>query len=158
MVRKFLEALFLSRPPRIVKFIWSVAAVLDMLRECGPVRESGRPKFSLRAMLLAWRAIALYAYWWKSYVSVKRFLALHSYFRNKTGSTRTYFTFCGDIQTMIAWITSNYYHGGIFKKTLAVRDSLYLSLRAHISAWNVCRVSSEGTSSGSKSRHTYSDV
>ena len=38
MVRRFLEALFLSRPPRrIVKFIWSVAAVLDMLREWGPV-------------------------------------------------------------------------------------------------------------------------
>ena len=64
MVRRFLEALFLSRPPRrIVKFIWSVAGVLDMLREWGPVRDLlGRPKFSLRAMLLAWRAIVLYAY------------------------------------------------------------------------------------------------
>ena len=63
MVRRFLEALFLSRPPcRIVKFIRSVAAVLDMLREWGPVRDLGRPKFSFRAMLLAWRAIVLYAY------------------------------------------------------------------------------------------------
>ena len=63
MVRKFLGAFFLSRPPRrIVKFIWSVAAVLDMLREWCPVRDLGRPKFSLRAMLLAWRAIVLYAY------------------------------------------------------------------------------------------------
>ena len=33
MVSRFLEAFFLSRPPRrIVKFIWCVAAVLDMLR------------------------------------------------------------------------------------------------------------------------------
>ena len=63
MVRRFLEALFLSRPPRkIVKFIWSVAAVLDMLKEWGPVQALGRPKFSLRAMLLAWRAIVLNAY------------------------------------------------------------------------------------------------
>ena len=59
-------------------------------------------------MLLAWRAIVLYAYWWKSYVSVKIFFALHSCFRNETGSTWTYFAFCGDIQTMFAWITSNY--------------------------------------------------
>ena len=43
MVRNFLEAFFLSRPPRrIVKFIWSVAAVLDMLREWGRVRDLGR--------------------------------------------------------------------------------------------------------------------
>ena len=63
MVRTFLEVFFLSRPPRrIVKFIWSVAAVLDMLREWGPVRDLDRPKFSLKAMLLAWRAIVLYAY------------------------------------------------------------------------------------------------
>ena len=63
MVRKFLEAFCLSRPPcRIVKFIWSIAAVSDMLREWGPVRDLGRPKFSLRAMLLTWRAIVLYAW------------------------------------------------------------------------------------------------
>ena len=60
MVRKLLEAFSLSRPPRrIVKFIWSVAAVSDILRQWGPVRDLGRP---LRAMLLAWRAIVLYAY------------------------------------------------------------------------------------------------
>ena len=48
MVRKFLGAFFLSRPPRrIVKFIWSVAAVLDMLREWCPVRDLGRPKLLL---------------------------------------------------------------------------------------------------------------
>ena len=108
-IRRFLEALFLSRPPRrIVKFIWSVAAVLDMLREWGLVRDVGRPKFSLRAMLIAWWAIVLYAYWWKSYVSVKIFLALHSCFQNETGSTWTYFTCCGDIQTMFTWIMFNY--------------------------------------------------
>ena len=56
MVRRFLEAFFLSRPPRrILTFIWSVTAVLDMLREWGPVRDLGRPK-------LAWKAIVLYAY------------------------------------------------------------------------------------------------
>ena len=60
MVRGFLKACFLSRPHRrIVKFIWSVAAVLDTLREWGPVLDLGRPKSSLRAMLLVWRAIVL---------------------------------------------------------------------------------------------------
>ena len=60
MVRGFLEAFFLSRPPRrIVKFIWSVAAVLYILREWCHVRDLSRPKFSLRAMLLAWRVIVL---------------------------------------------------------------------------------------------------
>ena len=56
MVRKFVEAFFLSRPPHmIVKFIWSIAAVLDMLKECGAVRDLGRPKFSLGAMFhLLW--------------------------------------------------------------------------------------------------------
>ena len=59
MVRGFLEAFFLSRPPRrIVKFIWSVAAALYMLRKWGHVRDLGRPRFSL-VMLLAWRVIVL---------------------------------------------------------------------------------------------------
>ena len=63
MVRKFLEAFFLSRSPRrIVNFFLIFAAVLDMLREWGLVRDLGRPEFSLGAMLLAWRAIVLYAY------------------------------------------------------------------------------------------------
>ena len=44
----------------------------------------------------------------KSYVSVNKFLELHSCFRNEKGSTWTYFTCCGDIQTMFAWIMSNY--------------------------------------------------
>ena len=49
MVRRFLAAVLLSRPPgRIVKHIWSVAAVLDMLmlREWGPAQDLGRPMLS----------------------------------------------------------------------------------------------------------------
>ena len=56
MVRRFLEAVLLSRPPgRIGKHIWSVAAVLDMprLREWDPAQDLGRPKLSWRATSLA---------------------------------------------------------------------------------------------------------
>ena len=54
--QRFLEAGLLSRPHRrIVKHIWSVAAVLDtpMLREWVPAQDLGRPKLSWRATLLA---------------------------------------------------------------------------------------------------------
>ena len=56
MIRRFLEAGLLSRPHRrIVKHIWSVAAVLDTptLREWVPAQHLGRPKLSWRATLLA---------------------------------------------------------------------------------------------------------